>query len=153
MFEIDLDNQTCLCPAGQFAADKVFDKQTGDLSVFLFSEAQCHNCPFQNKCTKNKKGRRTITVNKHERLLQEGRAFQQTEEFQQEYSQRYKIEPKNAELVRYGLREARYIGLAKVRLQALFVGTLVNFKLYWKLVIEQRNVLANNTKTPISAAT
>jgi len=153
MFEIDLDNQTCRCPAGELAPDKVFNNKTGELDVFRFSEEQCHDCPFKDKCTKNKKGRRTITVNKHERLLQEGRTFQKTEEFQQEYSQRYKIEAKNAELVHHGLRQARYIGLAKARLQALFVGALINFKLYWKLVNKQREALAKNTKAPMPAST
>lgn len=149
MFEIDLDNQTCRCPAGELAPDKVFNKKTGELEVFKFSEEQCHTCPFQGKCTKNKKGTRTVTVNKHERLLQEGRAFQQTEEFQIEYPGRCKIEAKNAELVHHGLRQARYIGLAKVRLQAFFIATLVNFKLYWKLRNKNQSGMENNTVAPI----
>lgn len=148
MFEIDIDNETCLCPAGEMAPDKVYDKKTGELKVFNFSEEQCHPCPFKEKCTKNKKGRRTVTVNKHERLLQEGRAFQQTEEFEKEYPGRCKIEAKNAELVRYGIRQARYIGLAKVRLQAFLISSLVNFKLYWKL-LNEKSALANSTKAPI----
>lgn len=149
MFKIDLDNQTCRCPVGEFAPDKVCDKKTGELKVFMFSEEQCHTCPFQDKCTKNKKGRRTVTVNKHERLLQHGRAFQTTEEFQGEYPGRCKIEAKNAELVHHGLRNARYIGLAKVRLQAFFITTLVNFKLYWRLHINKQNLMEKGTKTPL----
>jgi len=131
------------------APEKKHNKKTGELEVFVFSEGQCHSCPFQDKCTKNKKGRRTVTVNKHERHLQDGRAFQETEEFQKEYPGRSKIEAKNAELVHHGLRQGRYIGLAKIRLQALLVGTLVNFKLYWKLAQKKTSVVVNNTKTPI----
>jgi transposase len=152
MFKIDLDNQTCRCPVGELAPNKIFNKKTGELEVFKFSEEQCHTCPFQDQCTKNKKGTRTVTVNKHERLLQEGRAFQETEEFQKEYPGRCKIEAKNAELVHHGLRQARYIGLGKVRLQAFFIGTLVNFKLYWKLHLKKQSVVENITKTPIPNA-
>ena len=61
-FEIDLDRQTCRCPAGEIAPEKIYDKKTGRLKVFLFSLEQCQNCPLLKQCTRNKKGRRTVTV-------------------------------------------------------------------------------------------
>ncbi|OPX91393.1 MAG: hypothetical protein A4E52_00499 [Pelotomaculum sp. PtaB.Bin013] len=157
-FIIDLDAQTCQCPAGEIAVEKIYDKKTNHLKVFGFSQEQCQNCPLLNQCTKSKKGRRTITVNQHERYLQEARIFQQTEEFQNEYPERSKIENKQAEMVHHGLRQARYIGKAKVLLQSLLVGAVVNFKRYWKLIMEQRQheisnpeVLTNITTAPLSA--
>lgn len=37
----------------------------------------------------------------------------------------------------HGLRQARYIGKAKVYLQSLLIGAIVNFKRYWKLINEK----------------
>jgi len=157
-FTIDLDAQTCQCPADETAVEKIYDKKTNQLKVFGFSQEQCQNCPLINQCTKSKKGRRTVTVNEHERYLQEARAFQQTEEFKNRYPERCKIENKQAEMVYHGLRQARYIGEAKVCLQSLLIGAIVNFKRYWKLITEQRQqevnnveVLADITKAPLSA--
>jgi hypothetical protein len=62
-FKIDLEAQTCHCPAGEIAAEKIYHKKTSQLKVFVFSQKQCQNCPLLNQCTKSKKGRRTITVN------------------------------------------------------------------------------------------
>ncbi|MGB9804846.1 IS1182 family transposase [Desulfofundulus sp.] len=157
-FEIDLDRQICRCPAGQIAPEKIYDKKTGRLKVFLFSPEQCQNCPLLNQCTRNKKGRRTVTVNTYERYLQEGRVFQKTEEFAGKYPERCKIERKQAEMVMHGLRKARYVGLAKVTLQALLVATVVNFKRYWKLLNQKvtaavpHNDIAINGTTPVLAS-
>ncbi|MDF9410090.1 IS1182 family transposase [Pelotomaculum isophthalicicum JI] len=150
-FTIDLDAQTCQCPAGKIATEKIYDKKTNRLKVFVFSQEQCQNCPLLNQCTKSKKGRRTITINQYERHLQEARIFQQTEEFKNEYPERCKIENKQAEMVHHGLRQARYIGKAKVYLQSLLIGAIVNFKRYWKLVTEQRQLRSDtcDTKTNI----
>ncbi|OPX89640.1 MAG: Transposase DDE domain protein [Pelotomaculum sp. PtaB.Bin104] len=158
-FTIDLDAQTCQCPAGKIAAEKIYDKKTNRLKVFVFSPEQCQNCSLLNQCTKSKKGRRTITVNQYERHLQEARIFQQTEEFKNVYPERCKIENKQAEMVHHGLRQARYIGKAKVYLQALLIGAVVNFKRYWKLVTEQSQLksdtcdaITNITMNPLPLA-
>ena len=88
--------------------------------------------------------------------MQKARAFQQIEEFKKEYPERCKIENKQAEMVHHGLRQARYIGKAKVCLQSLLIGAIVNFKRYWKLVKEQSHskpdtcgVITNITKVPL----
>jgi hypothetical protein len=65
-------------------------------------------------------------------------------------------------MVHHGLRQARYIGAAKVYLQSLLIGTIVNFKRYWKLINEKAttekeaagfNVNPIITTTPPSAIT
>jgi len=136
-FKIDLETQTCQCPAGKLSAEKIYDRKTNQLKVFAFAPEQCQDCPFLNQCTKSKRGRRTVTVNQYEKYIQEARVFQKTEEFQNEYPERSKIERKQAEMVHHGLRQARYIGMAKVYLQSLLIGTIVNFKRYWKLINEK----------------
>ena len=158
-FTINLDSQTCQCPAGKIAAGIIYHEKTNQLKVFAFSRDQCQNCPLLNQCTKSKKGRRTITVNQYEQHLQEARAFQQTEEFKNKYPQRCKIENKQAEMVHHGLRQSRYIGKAKVYLQALLIGAIVNFKRYWKLITEQSQLkpdtrceITNITTAPLPIA-
>lgn len=135
-FNIDLESETCQCPAGKIAEEKRYSR-AGKLKAFAFSEKQCGNCPLKTECTQSKQNRRIVTVHPYEKQLQAARAFQKTEEFKEAYSGRYKIERKQSEMVRYGLRKARYIGQAKVKLQAYLIATLVNFKRLCKLTMEQ----------------
>lgn len=132
-FEIDLDAETCRCPWGLIALQKSYSRKDHKLKSFIFTEDQCRYCELRENCISNEKGRRTISVNEYERQLQDGRAYQKTEEFDEIYSTRYKVERKQAEMVRHGLRKARFIGKEKVTLQALMIATLVNFKLFAKL--------------------
>jgi hypothetical protein len=73
--------------------------------------------------------------------------------------ERCKIERKQAEMVHHGLRQARYIGEAKVYLQSLLIGAIVNFKRYWKLItvqdqqdVSKLELLTDSTKTPLPVA-
>jgi len=61
-------------------------------------------------------------------------------------------------MVKYGLRKARYLGLAKVTLQMFLVATVVNFKRYRKLlnkketsVVPHACMVINGT-TPVLAS-
>lgn len=40
-FTIDLDAQSCQCPAGKIAAEKIYHKKTEQLKVFVFFREQC----------------------------------------------------------------------------------------------------------------
>jgi len=107
-FKIDMEAETCLCPAGQKAAKVRRDHKTNELKAFDFSPEQCQACPLKNRCFTNKKGYRSIPVHPYERYLQEGRQQQETPEFQVEYRQhRPAVERKQAEMVRHGARKAR----------------------------------------------
>ena len=112
---------------------KSYSKDGSRLKEFIFSKDQCRTCELYQNCISNKTGHRTITVNEYESHLQKGRAYQKTEEFEEIYSNRYKVERKQAEMVRHGIRQAKFIGKAKINLQALMVATLINFKLLAKL--------------------
>ncbi|MCL5958977.1 MAG: transposase [Chloroflexi bacterium] len=74
-----------------------------------------------------------MTLNYHEDVINEARERQETEEFEEKYKERPKVERKIAELVRHGLRQARYVGRKKKRLQALWTAALVNLKRLFKL--------------------
>lgn len=113
-FTIDLKARTCQCPAGH-VVQMQGHHQPGQGGVFKFGNL-CRNCPLRDQCTRSPKGR-SIQVHPHEELLQEGRAEQQTEMFRAKYRKRPIVERKIAELVRHGMRQARYIGKAKTLLQ------------------------------------
>jgi IS5 family transposase len=72
---------------------------------------------------------RQVTVRpqaEHE-ALQQARLYQQTEAFRQEYAHRAAIEGTISQGVRaFGLRQARYLGLAKTHLQELGTATALN---------------------------
>lgn len=144
-FQIDLQAQICRCPAGHQAVKVRRDHKTNELKAFDFAPAQCQTCPLKDRCFDNKKGYRTIPVHPYERYLQEGRKQQETPEFKAEYRQhRPAVERKQAEMVRHGVRKARYFGLAKVRLQMLFVAATVNYKRLLKKLQEKAEAAVKN---------
>ncbi|HEY8450412.1 MAG TPA: IS1182 family transposase, partial [Bacillota bacterium] len=96
-FTIDLDAETCRCPAGHLA-EKVYRRNDGSLRAFQFAAALCSQCPLQPQCTRTPARGRIVTVHRRERLLQQARAFEQTEAFKRRYRQRPKIERKLAEM-------------------------------------------------------
>lgn len=57
------------------------------------------------------------------------RAYNQTEEFEERYRRRPKVERKLSELLSaHGLRFGRYLGRKKTEMQALLTATVVNLK-------------------------
>jgi hypothetical protein len=64
-----------------------------------------------------------------EALLQEARAFQQSEEFAPYRKLRQAAEHRLARLMQLGLRQARYFGRAKTRSQLLLAATVANLTL------------------------
>lgn len=124
-FAIDLQAQTCRCPAGH-TVKMTGRRKKGKAGSFHFGEF-CQGCPFRSQCTKSKQGR-SVTVHRHEALLQQGRAEQKTDAFKAEYRRRPIVERKIAELVHHGMRQARYIGKPKVLLQLAWTAGLVNLK-------------------------
>ncbi|MGB9879423.1 MAG: IS1182 family transposase, partial [Anaerolineae bacterium] len=124
-FEIDLEGRKCRCPAGH-VVDIEGHKKPGQSGLARFGDL-CETCPLRYLCTKSKMGR-AVAINRYEELIQQGRAEQETEVFKLEYRQRPIVERKIAELVRHGMRKARYIGKVKVLLQLAWTAAVVNIK-------------------------
>lgn len=61
--------------------------------------------------------------------LQEGRAFQKTEEFRRAQKLRQTVEHRLARLVQLGIRKARFFGQVKVHFQLLLPSTVANLTL------------------------
>lgn len=128
-FQIDVDEQTCTCPQGYTVPGRVVkDKQRRDVLKFTFDRPGCEACALFADCVHSKKTGRTVTTHAHEALLQKARARQQMEGFKALYNPRSAVERIISELVRHGLRQTRYIGDRKRRLQRLWTAAAVNLK-------------------------
>jgi hypothetical protein len=111
-FEIDLGKGSVTCPAGQIVAITASRGGGGKASF----AAHCGTCPLRKACTAAKRGR-SITIHRHEALLQAARAEQVTPEWVERYrADRPIVERKIAHFARraWGGRQARCRGLARI---------------------------------------
>ena len=72
---------------------------------------------------------RTVALHPQEALLQQARAFQQSENFAEYRSRRQAAEHRQARLVQLGVRQSRYFGRSKTRFQLLMAATVANLTL------------------------
>jgi IS5 family transposase len=140
-FRIDLQVRHCTCPAGQ--AGRPIINQDGDLAGFRFQLKTCAACPLRPHCTTSKRHGRTVDVRPDEAAYRALRAEQATDAWKADYRVRPRVEHKISELVHHGIRQARYLGLAKTQLQLLFTAAVVNLK--------RLGVLCQGRSLPISA--
>ena len=123
-FQIDWDRRHVICPQGRSSVGWSETTSThGRASVHVtFDAADCIPCSQRARCTRAKTGggARALTLKtraEHE-LLGVARSRQQTDDFAALYAQRAGIEGTISQGVRaVGLRQARYRGLRKTRLQ------------------------------------
>ncbi|MHB1854362.1 MAG: IS1182 family transposase [Acidimicrobiales bacterium] len=124
-FIIDLNDATVVCPAGQ-EADIDFDDQGSGIARF---GAACATCPLAERCTTNSTGR-TVSIHRHEDILQAHKAEQRNPQWQQDYkATRPKVERKIGHMVRkpWGGRRARTRGVARVFTDVVTRAAAVNF--------------------------
>jgi transposase len=130
-FTIDWANRTAQCPQGATSVSWVegHNAQGHDIVQILFARKTCAACPARAHCTRSATGPRTLRLSaqpQHE-ALQRARQREKTEEFQKTYAQRAGVEGTLSQGVRTaGLRRARYVGLAKTRLQHLATAAALN---------------------------
>jgi hypothetical protein len=134
-FAIDLQTGQATCPQGQQVAGQAGpgepDRPTW---LFQFERAVCQVCPLFARCVRSKTAGRSVRTEPYESYLQAARQRQPTAEFREQYRMRPAVERKQAELVRHGLRETRYLGHAKRQLQRLWTGAAVNLKRLFALI-------------------
>jgi hypothetical protein len=132
-FHTDPERTRCTCPNG-VRSTKAYASGDGDGMHFRFLASQCRACPLWNRCRGaegNPKGHRTVFVSDYHAYLRQAAAFNQTAEGQALLSQRWRVEPTIAWLVRYqGCRRARRIGQAAAQCQ-LFQACAVRNLLLW----------------------
>jgi transposase len=126
-FFIEPDQVTC--PAGEETSDArpIRDHKGRRAVRFIFPASICGACPLRADCVGGKAGR-TITVGVHEDRIAAARAAQTEPETKALLRRRPKVERKIDHLQDLGMRQARYRGRRKTRLQALLAATVANFK-------------------------
>jgi len=133
-FDVDVENRVAVCPAGKASShcSRLEEKATGKASYRFEWGRACADCPLKERCvSRGQRGQdhRTLCVGENHGVLQERRRQQKTEPFITRMHHRNAIEGTQSELVRgHGLRQARYRGLPKVRLQNYLIGAACNAK-------------------------
>lgn len=129
-FRVDWDERVVTCPRGHSSA-RWCDTETarGPMVDVAFAPADCTPCPDRPLCTRAASQPRCLTLQpraEHE-ALQVARRRQGTDEFAAEYARRAGVEGTVSQGVRaFGLRRARYRGLAKTHLQHVATAAAVN---------------------------
>jgi len=131
-FDVHVEERYAVCPNGQRSSNcsRLEEQATGKVVYRIeWSNTVCGACPLRAQCVSVGQDHRTFVVGELHSLLQERRREMQTEAFKQDMHKRNGIEGTQSELVRgYGLRQARYRGLAKVRLQNYLIGAACNLR-------------------------
>ena len=131
-FLVDWERQVVTCPMGQQRISwlpHTYPKNGMTWEV-RFARKDCTPCPRRAQCTRAKQEPRIVGLQAREpnEALQEARKRQTTEEFRQQYAPRAGIESTHAQGIRRcGLRQARYVGLAKTHFQHLATAAALNF--------------------------
>jgi transposase len=128
-FTLDWDQQIAACPRGAPSTkwSQTHDTHGHPIINARFSAATCRACPARAQCTASPTGPREITVRPKAQYLapQAARQRQRTAAFQARYVARAGIEATISQGLRVAdLRQARYVGLAKTRLQHALTAAL-----------------------------
>lgn len=130
-FQIEVEQRKAICPAGKenTQCSRLEEQATGKVTYRFEWSTLCADCPLRERCVGPEQKHRTLVVGEHHSALQARRREQKTEAFGQQMKHRNGIEGTQSELVRaHGMRQARYRGLAKVRLQNYFAAAACNVK-------------------------
>ena len=131
-FIIDWEKQQATCPLGKTSAHWTpgRDGHGKDVIQIKFSTTDCEPCPRRVDCTRTRIAQRILTIRPKEQYLalQAARARQTTAEYTAEYAKRAGSEGTISQGIRgFGLRRARYIGIAKTHLQHVLIAAAMNF--------------------------
>ncbi len=140
-FEYNKDAEMYVCKAGHMAIKKTkqgsknpkfgYDTRA---EVYYFDVEKCKHCPFKDGCYKDGSQTKTFSVKIKDDVHISHMEYMETEEFKQLYSERYKIEAKNAELKNnYDYGNANTCGKLGITIQGATTLFLTNFKRIIKL--------------------
>ena len=131
-FAFDWQAKQATCPQGHTSVtwtERTEQRSARAIVAVQFATATCRECPVRAQCTRAQQMPRQVTVRpqaEHE-ALQQARLSQQTQAFRQDSARRAGVEGTISQGVRaFGLRQARYLGLAKTHLQELGTATAIN---------------------------
>jgi transposase len=128
-FVLDAAGQALTCPAGQTTRSRVRNEK-GTGWKYRFRAGPCRGCPLRRECLAQPEattGGRTVIKNDHEATYRAAREKARTPQYREVRAQHRRVERKLGELVRWhDGRHARYWGRAKVLIQELMTGLVVN---------------------------
>ncbi|MFE4337519.1 IS1182 family transposase [Streptomyces sp. NPDC056831] len=131
-FTVDWDAKTVTCPNGNTSRQwrDAFSIRDAPIIRIAFSPTDCRPCPARPQCiSSNRATKREITLRpraEHE-AIQQARAARGTPEWRERYAARNGIEGTISHAVHTaGLRQSRYRGLAKTRLQHQLTAAAIN---------------------------
>jgi transposase len=151
-FTLNEDGAAVKCPGGQ--TSRYRQRNTGrHATIFRFTRATCDACPSQQDCVA-KPGTgafgRSVSKNDYEAEYQRARERAKTDGYAAVRREHPAVERKLNELLNHhGGRRAQYWGRAKVHMQHLMTGFVVNVKRIVTLMIALR---ANPGRTPVTVA-
>ena len=130
-FQIDWVAQQARCPQGQLSTGwkTSRDRNRNAVVKIAFPATTCASCSARRACTRARTAGRELTVRTEaaHTALQAARKQQLTAAFWQAYAARAGIEGTLSQGIRRcDLRQARYVGEAKTRLQHLLIATALN---------------------------
>jgi transposase len=154
-FDVHVEERYATCPGAQRSSNcsRLEEQATGKVSYRIeWSNSVCEDCPLRIQCVSAGQKHRTLVIGEFHTLLQERRREMQTDAFKLEMHRRNAIEGTQSELVRgYGLRQARYRGFAKVRLQNYLIGAACNIRRLFRRITweaDMANRAAGSVLTP-----
>lgn len=135
-FDVSIAERKAICPGGHVSrqCSLIHDQHKATRYYRFEWAALCDTCPLQSACTRSRTGRRALVVGVHHDLLQQRRREMRTEDFKKRFKRRAAIEGTISELMRAGMRRARYRGLAKVRLANYLMAAAVNINRWLRKV-------------------
>ncbi len=130
-FAIDWDNQYVTCPRGAASINwSPWRAANGDQAIHVeFSKKDCTPCPERSRCTRAAHEPRQLTLHEREahHALTRARRDQTTDGWKRSYAARAGVEGTISQAVRgFGIRAARYQGLAKAHLQHVLIAAAIN---------------------------
>ncbi len=130
-FQIDWKKRKVSCPQGKKSRSwkKGKDNYGNPIIHVEFRQHECKDCPVRSLCTRAPIHARGITLlpQLEYETRQKARQRQETEEFKKQYALRAGIEGTISQGIRgFGLRQCRYLGLAKSHLQHILTAASMN---------------------------
>ena len=138
-FAIDWQGKTVRCPTGQLNRSwtRTKDRFGQEVIYVKFAAADCLLCPSRGECTQARARSLTFRPQALYVALQSARERQSTAAFKAAYAIRAGIESTISQAVRVSdLRQARYFGLPKTKLQHVLTATAINVRRIVSWLIE-----------------
>ena len=144
-FEYNKDAGMYVCEAGHMAIkkthsiikDKRYNSQS-EVESYFFDVEKCKYCPHKKGCYKEGAKSKTYNVTIKNDVHVKHMDYMKTDEFQELYSERYKIEAKNSELKsNFGYDTANACGKNGITIQGASALFLANIKRIIKLKEEK----------------